>query len=316
MNELEEFGSSMDDVDDSDVLSVSQLQGRSWDRDDIPQRLDDIRQAHNNIETNLQDLQSDFEETKGIEELKDDKEGFFENVPRDMSGDPKYYPVEIIEELKKREDIKHRMAVWHARSKELNRFARKVVGGKYRQLLEEYRTAQTYDKLESVLENKAQHYAEKEVKALEGKMQSNIQQLEKLLQVLREQEKNHLEINKELASQASGIDSDDVESSLDEMREFLEEFVDEKGTVVLDSDDLEMAEKLEEREEARDSAVQDQVEDAFDDGDVDVSVRDEIVEDWGDLQTMSLEDIADLYEVDESLVKAVIEEENLEHAGE
>jgi len=317
MTEIEDSGISMDGVDDSDVLSVSQLQQRSWDRDDIPQRLDDIQQAHNNIESNLQDVRSDLEDTKTLEELKDEYEGFYSQVSTDARDNPKAHPLEVVQELQKRQDLMMRLAVWHSRSKELNRFARNVVGSKYGKLLEEYRTAQTYDTLEEVLEDKAEHYAKQEVNALKAEMDSNIQQLEKLLQVVREQEKNHLEINKELAAQASGIDQSGVEDQISEMKSFLEDFIDERGTVNLDESELEKSRKVEERESARESAVEDQVNEALDDeSDEDgFSVRDEIVSDWDDLQTMSKSDIAELYDVDEDLVDTVIDEENLEHAG-
>jgi len=201
----------------------------------------------------------------------------------------------------------------------LIRFARNVVGSKYGNLLEEYRTAQTYDTLEEVLEDKAEHYAKQEVNALKAEMDSNIQQLEKLLQVLREQEKNHLEINKELAAQANGVDESSIDGLVDEMKTFLEEFVDEKGTVVLDDDELEKSRKVEERENARESAIEDQVNEALDskedEENDDFSVRDEILSDWEDLQTMSKSDIAELYDIDEDVVDTVLDEENLEHAG-
>jgi len=315
MTELEGVGVSMDGVDDSDVLSVSQLQQRSWDRDDIPQRLDDIQQAHNNIESNLQDIKSDLEDTKTLEQLKDEYEGFYDQVGSDSRGNAKAHPSEVVKELRERQDLMMRLAVWHSRSKELNRFARKLVGSNYEKLLEEYRTAQTYDTLEEVLEDKAEHYAKQEVNSLKAEMDSNIQQLEKLLQVIREQEKNHLEINKELAAQANGIDESSIDGLVDEMKTFLEDFVDEKGTVVLDENELEKSRKVEERESARESAVSDQVSEALDDEDGEMSVRDEIVSDWDDLQTMSKSDIAELYDVDEDLVDTVIDEENLNHAG-
>lgn len=322
-NALEQLSASMDDVNDSDVLSVKQLQQRSWDRDDIPQRLDDIRQAHNNIESNLQDIKSDFEETKSLEELKEEFDGFFDQIKTDSRGNPKAYPPEVVDELQERQDLMRRFAVWQARSKELNRFARRVVGGKYKQLLEEYRTAQTYDTLEEVLEDKAEHYAEQKVNALQGQMNSNIQQLEKLLQKFHEQEKNHLEINKELARQADGVDSSNVEGLVDEMAEFLEDFVDEKGTIVLNQEELEKAEKLEERENARESAVNDQVSEALDEdtdsldigfsNSSELSKKEQIVSAWDehDLETMNDKQIAEAFDTEESVVKEVVEEENL-----
>jgi hypothetical protein len=315
MTELDGVVVSMDGVDDSDVLSVSQLQQRSWDRDDIPQRLDDIQQAHNNIESNIQDIISDLEDTKTLEKLKDEYEGFYDQVGTDTRDNAKAHPSEVVKELQKRQDLMRRLAVWHSRSKELNRFARNVVGSKYGKLLEEYRTAQTYDTLEEVLEDKAEHYAKQEVNSLKAEMDSNIKQLEKLLQVVREQEKNHLEINKELAAQANGVDESSIDGLVDEMKNFLEDFVDEKGTVVLDDEELEKSRKVKERESARESAVSDQVSEALDDEDGEMSVRDEIVSDWDDLQTMSKSDIAELYDVDEDLVDTVIDEENLNHAG-
>lgn len=330
MTDLQDTVVSMDGVDDSDVLSVSQLQQRSWDRDDIPQRLDDIQQAHNNIESNLQDIQSDLEDTKSLDELKDEYEGFYDQVGTDNRGNPKAHPSEVVQELQKRQDLMMRLAVWHSRSKELNRFARNVVGSKYSKLLEEYRTAQSYDTLEEVLEDKAEHYAEQKVSALESEMQSNIQQLEKLLQVVREQEKNHLEINKELASQANGVDESNVEGLVSEMKEFLEDFVDEKGTVVLDDDELEQARKVEEREDARDSAVEDQVNDALDseDGESDdgsesleisfsnsseLSKKEQIVSAWDehDLDTMTNQQIAEAFDVSPEYVSTIANEENL-----
>jgi len=329
MTELEGVGVSMDGVDDSDVLSVSQLQQRSWDRDDIPQRLDDVQQAHNNIESNLQDVKSDLEGTKSLEELKDEYEGFYSQVSTDSRGNPKAHPLEVVNELQKRQDLMMRLAVWHSRSKELNRFARNVVGSKYSKLLEEYRTAQTYDTLEEVLEDKAEHYAKQEVNALKAEMDSNIQQLEKLLQVVREQEKNHLEINKELASQANGVDESSIDGLVDEMKSFLEDFVDEKGTVVLDENELEKSRKVKEREQARESAVSDQVNDALDNEEDDneevesleisfsnsseLSKKEQIVSAWDehDLETMTDQQIAEAFDTDEGYVEELVEEENL-----
>jgi len=329
MSQLDDVGVSMDGVDDSDVLSVSQLQKRSWDRDDIPQRLDDVQQAHNNIESNIQDVISDLKDTKTLDELKDEYDGFYSQVSSDSRGNPKAHPFEVVQELQKRQDLMRRLAIWHGRSKELNRFARNVVGSKYGKLLEEYRTAQTYDTLEEVLEDKAEHYAKQEVNSLKAEMDSNIQQLEKLLQVVREQEKNHLEINKELASQANGVDESSIEGLVGEMKTFLEDFVDEKGTVVLDDEKLEKSRKVEERESARESAVEDQVDDALneegEDSDEDESLdigfsnsselskKEQIVSAWDehDLDMMSNERIAQTFDTDEGYVEKVVEEENL-----
>jgi len=329
MTRLENVEVSMDGVDDSDVLSVSQLQQRSWDRDDIPQRLDDIQQAHNNIESNLQDIKSDLEDTKTLDELKDEYEGFYDQVGTDTRDNAKAHPSEVVQELQKRQDLMRRLAIWHSRSKELNRFARNVVGSKYSKLLEQYRTAQTYDTLEEVLEDKAEHYAKQEVNALKAEMDSNIQQLEKLLQVVREQEKNHLEINKELAAQANGVDESSIDGLVDEMKSFLEEFVDEKGTVVLDDEELEKSRKVEERESARDSAVEDQVNDALKDESAkdsepesleisfsnssELSKKEQIVSAWDehDLEMMTNKQIAEAFDTDEGYVDEVVEEENL-----
>jgi hypothetical protein len=194
--------------------------------------------------------------------------------------------------------------------------------------LEEYRTAQSFETLEEELENKAEHYAEQKITSLESELDSKIQQLEKLLQVVREQEKNHLEINKELASQASGIDESGVEDQISEMKSFLEDFVDERGTVNLDESELDQAEKLEERESARESAVEDQVNKALDDeseedepesleisfsNSSELSKKEQIVSAWDehDLEMMSDKQIAEAFDTDEGYVEKVIDEENL-----
>jgi hypothetical protein len=309
-NENEQDGKSEDSV-----LTADELRSKTWNRDTISERIQEV-QAHNQqVEKQLRDLRKDFEATESFDDLKDEFDSFLDRVSKDERGNPSVYPRPFVEQMRERHRIKQKMAEWQGRRYEVNRVTVALIYQVFTSLLDEFRTAQSYETLEDALENKTKHHVDEVLDKKETKLDSKINQVEKLIQAFREERRSDRETIKELASAADGVDEDQVEEIIQRSLDSgLEQFVDENGVVILDDEELEQNRKDSERQGAAESSAENAVSDAgLEDSSEDLSVREQIVSDWEDqgLAEFTPGDVAEMYGTETELVEELIEEENL-----
>jgi hypothetical protein len=241
------------------VTSVEKFEQRSWDRDNIGQRVNEIQSNHDTIETILQDINEQLDGIPTKDELEDDWSGFLDRVKTDNRGRPTQLPRAFFDAERDRSELLLRQAIWQARLKELESFARRKLSDKFESLLEEYRTAQSHETLNQMLEQKAEHFATEKVdeKAVEIKEWKNM--IEKMGQSLREEKRSLWSMMERVAElEGTGLTKDDVREVQEET---LEEFVTSKGVFTLDSGELEKDAEESEREDVAESVAESVVED-------------------------------------------------------
>ena len=298
------------------VLTSEELRSKTWNRDTISERIQEVKAHNQQVEKQLRDLRKDFESTDSFEDLKDEFESFLDRVNEDERGNPRVYPRPFVEQMRERHRIKQKIAEWQSRRYEVNRTAVALMYQNFTSLLDEFRTAQSYETLEEALEDKTKHHVDEVLSKKETKLDSKINQVEKLIQAFREERRSDRETIKELASAADGVDESEIESIIEETLDSgLEQFVDENGVVVLDDEELEQDRKEGERLDAAESSAANAVSDAgLDDSDgEELSVREQIVSDWESqgLAEFTPGDVAEMYGTDTEVVEELIEEENL-----
>lgn len=314
-NELEQ---SIEDSksESDDVLTAEELRSKTWNRDSVVERIQEVKSHNQQVEKQLRDLRKDFESTDDFESLKDEFESFLENVNEDERGNPKYYPRPFVSEMRERHRIKQKMAEWQSRRYEVNRVAVVRIYSVFQSLLDEFRTAQSYDTLEEALENKTKHHVDEVIESKATEFESKIQQVEKLVQALREERRSDRETIKELASAADGVDEDTIMDIVEEAQESgLEQFVSDNGVVILSDDELKQSRKQSERQNAAKRSAENALSDAdLSTGNDDLSTKEQLLNDWDDQQLGDFtdEDIASMYGTDAEMVEKLREEENLD----
>lgn len=308
-----------ENLDRDDVLSASELAKKDWNRDKVKDNLKSLRRSDKSSESKAQSAKDSLGKYKEnsvetVEDLKslmkDNHEKFFNRVQKDAEGNPEYYPKSYVNTLWEREKAWRKFASWQARMKEADRFVALKVGKMFRELLDEYRLAKSYDTIEDAIENKVTDKVGRELDRKETKMQQQMDTLKQLLQATRE-ERNSLHRVLENLADKDEVDADMVAEVVEKStKDGLDQFVNENGMFVLDSDELDEQNKRSELDEAADSAAENVSGSDSDD----LSVRDEIARDWEseELYLMDVQGIADIYETDEEIVEEVINERDLD----
>lgn len=307
------------------VTSVEKLEARDWSRDNISDRIDDVTTIVDTIETILQDINQEIESLPTHEELKDEWGKYLDRKQTDEKGRPQEFPRAFIDVKNEKIELLMRQALWQARLKEVEKLARSKAFSKFANLLEEYRTAKSYETIQDAMEDKAEQFAENKINEKVSKVESYVNTLEQLLQAVREERRSDRETIKELASAADGVDEDRIESIVEKGTEKgLERFITDEGLASLDREELELSQRRENRKEgvegSKSSAVEEVKSTEENSGgsepgdDEDLSAREELLEYWDDYYSLKdkQEDIADELDVDQSLVSRVINEEGLD----
>lgn len=309
------------DENQNRVTSAEKLEDRDWSRDNIEDRIDDVRTIMDTIETILQDINQEIASLPTHEELEDEWESYLDRKPEDEQGRPKEYPRPFIEVKNRKIELLMRQALWQARLKEVEKLARSKIYTKFEELLEEYRTAKSYETIQDAMDDKAEQFAESKINDKVSKVESYVNTLEQLLQAVREERKSDRETIKRLASAVDGVDEDEVTEAV---QEGLERFVTDRGLVSLDPGELELSEKRSDREqgvEGSKSSVVEEVKSGEDSEEEDTPVasddltaREEIVKHWDDYYALkdSQKDIAEEVGVKQSRVSQIVNEENLD----
>lgn len=235
------------------VTSVEKFEQRSWDRDNVAQRVNEIQSNYETIETILQDINEQLDSIPSEDDLEDDWSGYLDRVKKDNRDRAVTLPRAFYEAESDRSDLLLRQAIWQARLKELESFARRKLAGKFEQLLEEYRTAQSHETLNQMLEEKAEHFATQKVdqKAVEIKEWKNM--IEKMGQSLREEKRSLWSMMERVAEmEGTGLTVDEIKEAQEET---LEEFVTSKGVFTLDRSELEQDSKESDRKETAESVA-------------------------------------------------------------
>lgn len=228
------------------VTSVEKFESRSWDQDNIAQRVSEVQNNSDTIETILQDIDEQLESLPSEEDLKEEWKPWLDRQETDNRGNAKSLPRAFYDAEKERSKLLLRQAVWQARLKELERFARQKLAEKFDQLLKQYRTAKSYDTLEEVLENKAEHFAEQKIEKKSSEFEGYVNQMEKMGQAFREEKRSLWRMIERVAEEdTNSISKDEVEEV---MVEGLNQFVLENGMFTLDEDELDQDQKESERE--------------------------------------------------------------------
>lgn len=240
------------------VTSVEKFEQRSWDRDNIVQRVNEVESNHETIETILQDINEQLDNIPSEEELRDEWSGYLDRVKTDNRNRAVSLPRAFYEAENDRSELLLRQAIWQARLKELESFARTKLAKKFDQLLDDYRTAQSHETLNEMLEEKADHFASERVdeKATEIREWKNM--IEKMGQSLREEKRSLWSMMERVAEmEGTGLTVDEVKEA---QRETLEDFVTSNGVFTLDEEELKKDEKEVERKGAAESAADSVVE--------------------------------------------------------
>lgn len=240
------------------VTSVEKLESRSWDRDNIGQRVSEVQNNVDTVETILQDIQEQLENIPGKDDLEDEWEKFLDRMPTDNNGRPEQLPRAFFEAERDRYELMLRQAIWQARLKELEGFTRRKVSEKFESLLEEYRTAQSHETLENLLEDKAKHFATEKVEKEVTEIRSLKNQIEKMGQALREEKRSLWSMMERVAEEdTNSLSEDDVVQALENS---LDDFVKSNGVFTLDRSELEQDEKESERESVAESVAESAVD--------------------------------------------------------
>lgn len=235
------------------VTSVEKFEDRSWDRDNISQRVNEIRSNHETIETILQDINEQLNNIPNEEQLRDDWSGFLDNVQTDNRGKAKYFPRAFYEAESRRSQLLLRQAIWQARLKELESFARRKLASSFESLLSEYRTLKSKEDLSDVFD----------VKGEMAKLESLINQVEKLGQAMREERRTDRKTIETLASSVEGVDEDKLSHLVESSAENgLEQFVKSNGVFTLDQDELNQDAKESDRLKTAERVAEESVSDS------------------------------------------------------
>jgi len=235
------------------VTSVEKFENRSWDRDNLSQRVNEIRSNHETIETILQDINEQLNNIPNEEQLRDDWSGFLDNVQTDNRGNAKYFPRAFYEAESRRSQLLLRQAIWQARLKELESFARRKLASSFESLLSEYRTLKSKEDLSDVFD----------VKGEMAKLESLINQVEKLGQAMREERRTDRKTIETLASSVDGVDEDKLSHLVESSAENgLEQFVKSNGVFTLDQDELNQDAKESDRLETAERVAEKSVSDS------------------------------------------------------
>jgi hypothetical protein len=237
------------------VTAVENLETRSWDRDNIKQRANEVQENHDTIQNILQNIEEEIKTIPDEEELEDMWSNFLERQKTDEKGNAKRVPRQFFEAEKKRAELWMRYAVWEARLYELEAFAREKLAEKFVNLLEDYRVLKSESKLEEIVD----------VQDKLSRMETLANQIDKFGQKMHE-ERNSLwnMVERVAEKEGTSITKEDIEEAT---QEGIEEFVSEKGFFQLDPDEREMENKRGERDAAAEAAADSVVGDDGDDGD-------------------------------------------------
>jgi predicted XRE-type DNA-binding protein len=292
------------------VTSVEKFEQRSWDRDNIEQRVNEIQSNHQTIETILQDINEQLDSIPSEEELEEEWSGYLDRVKTNNQGKATQLPRAFFEAESDRSDLLLRQAIWQARLKELESFARGKLADKFDQLLEEYRTAQSHETLNQMLEEKAEHFATEKVDQKASEIKEWKNQIEKMGQSFREEKRSLWAMMERVAEEdTNSLSESDIESA---MVSGLNEFITSNGVFTLDEAELEQDSKESDRKETAENVAKSVVEEDDSEEDDGKTAREQLMDNWEDYYSMmSQQDIADELEVDQSRVSQIINDEGL-----
>jgi len=236
------------------VTAVEELKQRSWDRDKLSQRFSDVRSNRQTIERIIRDIQQQIDSIPDDDELREKYSGFLDEVSTDSMGQPKTIPRPMYDAVLDRFELMMRHALWQSRLDELEWFAVEMFKSKCLEILEEHRTAQSFDKLENMVESRAETFASEKVDEKVQELDSKISQVEKVAQATREERKSLWGMIERVAEKETN--SLTVEELEDVVDRSLDDFVDRHGVFSLDEQELSASRKAEERKSAADSAAE------------------------------------------------------------
>lgn len=226
------------------VTTVEKMEDRSWDRDNISERVSEVENNKDTIETILQDLEEKIDSVPSREQLEEEWSAYLDRVEKDNKGNPKRYPPAFVDAERERFQLMMRRAIWEARLRELETFSREKLADKFVDLLDEYRALKSESRLEDILDVEGKFGEIKELK----------HQIEKMGQSLREEKRSLWRMMERVAeTEGTGLTKSDVEEAAEKG---LESFVKSDGQFVLDSDELERDRKQVERDVAAQSAAE------------------------------------------------------------
>lgn len=239
------------------VTSVEELEGKSWDRDRLERRFQDVRTTHNNIVRIIQDIQSELDSLPGIDDVIDEARSndVYENMPKE-NGDPKYHPSRVVEVARRRSELKDREVRWMAELMELHRFAERRFKDKGLSILEEYRSSKVRGKLEEHLDESIEDKIEKRIAEEKTEINQVKSEVKSVAQAMREEKRSLWNLVEDIAD--SDYDRLSVQDVEEAQVEGLERFVTENGLgFSIDGDVLDKDETESERKEAAESNVGD-----------------------------------------------------------
>jgi len=292
------------------VTSVEKFEQRSWDRDNIDQRVNEIQSNHQTIETILQDINEQLDNIPTEEELEKEWSGYLDRVKTNNQGKATQLPRAFFEAESDRSDLLLRQAIWQARLKELESFARGKLAEKFDQLLEEYRTAQSHETLNQMLEEKAEHFATEKVDQKASEIKEWKNQIEKMGQSFREEKRSLWAMMERVAEEdTNSLSKSDIE---DATIEGLNKFITSNGVFTLDEAELEQDSKESDRKDTAENVAESIVEEDSSEEDEGKTAREQLMDNWEDYYSMmSQQDIADELEVNQSRVSQIINDEGL-----